>query len=65
MVAPTTIARAAVRQLHTGDSESAKRYLAESKVGQWTAHDNASMASGARAVVEGFDWCVAQDAADG
>lgn len=65
MVAPTTIARAAVRLLHTSDAASAKLYLAESKVGQWTSHDNASMASGARAVVDGFDWYVHQDAADG
>jgi len=65
MVAPTTIARAAVRLLHTSDAESAKLYLAESKIGQWTSHDNPSMASGARAVVDGFDWYIHQDAADG
>jgi hypothetical protein len=66
MTAPTACARAAVRLLHSqGDAAAAKLYLGQSKVGEWTNHTNASMASGARAVVDGFDWYVAQDAADG
>lgn len=65
MIVPTTVARTAVRLLHTSDASSAKLYLANSKVGEWTSHDHPSMASGARAVVDGFDWYAAQDAADG
>jgi hypothetical protein len=65
MVVPTTNARAAVRMLHTSNAAAAKRYLAGSKVGSWTSHANARMASGARAVVDGFDWYVKSDAADG
>jgi hypothetical protein len=65
MTAPTTCARAAVRKLHTEDAASAKAYLAQSKVGEWVGHTNQSMASGARAVVDGFDWYVSRDAGDG
>lgn len=65
MTVPVTCARAAVRLLHTGGAAPAKTYLEQSKVGEWTAHSNASMASGARAVVDGLDWYANQDAADG
>jgi hypothetical protein len=51
--------------LHKSNAAAAKRYLAGSKVGSWTGHANASMASGARAVVDGFDWYVKSDAVDG
>jgi hypothetical protein len=43
----------------------AKKYLDGSKVGQWLGHSNPSMASGARAVIDGFDWYAAEDARDG
>jgi hypothetical protein len=65
MTVPTTCARAAVRMLHASDATSAKLYLGDSKVGEWTGHTNASMASGAQAVIDGFDWYVDRDAADG
>lgn len=65
MVVPTTNARTAVRMLHKSNAAAAKLYLAGSKVGSWTSHANASMASGARAVVDGFDWYVKSHAADG
>jgi hypothetical protein len=65
MVAPTTCARAAVRELHTNTAVAAKAYLAGSIVGRWTDHDNPSMASGARAVVDGLDWYAASHTADG
>ena len=65
MTVPTTCARAAVRMLHNEGAAPAKLYLAQSKVGEWTGHSNASMASGARAVIDGFDWYVKRDAADG
>lgn len=65
MVVPTTCARAAVRKLHTGSVAAARKYLANSTVGTWTNHANPSMASGARAVVDGLDWYAACDAADG
>lgn len=65
MTVPTTCARAAVRMLHTSGPGPARTYLGQSKVGQWTAHENNSMASGARAVIDGFDWYIKQDAADG
>lgn len=64
MVVPTTNARAAVRILHTTTPAAATRYLAGSTVGSWTSHDNRSMASGAQAVVDGFDWYARSDAAD-
>jgi hypothetical protein len=51
--------------LHNNGAVPAKLYLAESKVGEWTNHSNTSMASGARAVIEGFDWYAERDAADG
>jgi hypothetical protein len=65
MTVPTTCARAAVRMLYATNAAAAKLYLGNSKVGEWTGHANASMASGARAVIDGFDWYVRQDAADG
>ncbi|MBN1609250.1 MAG: hypothetical protein JW940_21650 [Polyangiaceae bacterium] len=65
MVAPTTIARSAVRQLHTSGAETARSYLQGSKVGEWTGHTNKSMASGANAVVDGFDWYISHDESDG
>jgi hypothetical protein len=65
MTVPTTCARAAVRMLHNTGAAPAKHYLAESKVGQWVSHETASMASGARAVIEGFDWYAERNAADG
>jgi hypothetical protein len=65
MTVPTTCARAAVRLLHTSSPAAAKLYLGQSKVGQWAAHTNASMASGSQNVLDGFDWYVAQNAADG
>ncbi|HMJ36765.1 MAG TPA: hypothetical protein VK501_22870 [Baekduia sp.] len=65
MTVPTTCARAAVRMLHSSGSAPARIYLGQSKVGQWTAHENNSMASGARAVIDGFDWYIKHDAADG
>jgi hypothetical protein len=65
MTVPTTCARAAVRMLHTTGATSAKLYLGDSKVGDWTSHSNASMASGAQAVVAGLDWYARMDAADG
>jgi hypothetical protein len=65
MVAPTTCARAAVRTLHSTGATPAQLYLANSKVGQWTGHSNRSMASGAQAVIDGFDWYAENDAADG
>lgn len=65
MTVPTTCARAAVRMLHASDATSAKLYLGNSKVGEWTGHTNASMASGAQAVIDGFDWYAARDVADG
>lgn len=65
MTVPTTCARAAVRMLHTSNAPAAKLYLSQSKAGQWVGHTNASMASGARNVLDGFDWYVDQDAADG
>lgn len=65
MVAPTTCARGAVRLLHTEGAIVARTYLAQSKVGEWTGHGNRSMASGANAVIDGFNWYIANDAADG
>jgi hypothetical protein len=65
MVVPTTNARAAVRMLHTATPAAARLYLARSTVGSWTSHDNPSMASGAQAVVDGFDWYAQSHAADG
>ena len=65
MTVPTTIARAAVRQLHTTNAGAARQYLVQSKVGQWANHTNKSMASGNQNVLNGFDWYVAQDATDG
>lgn len=65
MTVPTTCARAAVRMLHKSGTAPAKLYLAESKVGEWTSHENTSMASGARAVIEGFDWYAERNATDG
>jgi hypothetical protein len=65
MTVPTTCARAAVRILHKDNPAAAKLYLAQSKVGQWVGHTNASMASGARNALDGLDWYIAQDAADG
>jgi hypothetical protein len=65
MTVPTTCARAAVRMLHTTGATPAKLYLGNSKVGAWTGHSNASMASGAQAVVAGLDWYARMDAADG
>lgn len=65
MTVPTTCARAAVRLLHNDSAAAARLYLVQSKVGQWMGHTNASMASGARNVLDGLDWYIAQDAADG
>ncbi len=65
MTVPTTCARAAVRMFHNSGSAPAKLYLSKSKVGEWTNHSNTSMASGACAVIDGFDWYVERDAADG
>lgn len=65
MTVPTTCARAAVRMLHQSNAAAAKLYLGQSKVGEWVGHTNASMASGAANVIDGFDWYVDQDAADG
>jgi hypothetical protein len=50
---------------HTTGAPAAERYLDQSKVGEWVDHPNASMASGARNVVDGLDWYVQRDAADG
>jgi hypothetical protein len=65
MTVPTTCARAAVRTFHTQGAAAGKLYLGQSKVGQWVSHTNASMASGASNVLDGFDWYVNEDAADG
>lgn len=65
MTVPTTCARAAVRLLHTQGPAAGKRYLGQSKVGEWANHANASMASGARNVLDGFDWYADQEVADG
>jgi hypothetical protein len=65
MTVPTNCAAAAVRKLHVTGAGAAKSYLAASKVGTWTTHTNPSMASGAQAVIDGFDWYVASDRADG
>lgn len=65
MTVPTTCARAAVRMLHNTGPGPAKAYLAGSKVGEWTGHSHRSLASSANAVVDGFDWYSARDAADG
>jgi hypothetical protein len=65
LTVPTTVARCAVRTLHTSGATPAKLYLGNSKVGEWTGHSNRSMASGAEAVIDGFDWYAVQDVADG
>lgn len=65
MTVPTTCARAAIRVLHKDSAAAARLYLAQSKVGQWVGHSNTSMASGAKNVLDGLDWYIAQDAADG
>lgn len=65
MTVPSTCARAAVRELHTNGAAAATSYLNQSKVGQWVGHTNASMASGAQNVLDGFDWYIQEDAADG
>jgi hypothetical protein len=65
MVVPTTCGRAAVRVLHNSGPSEARSYLAKSKVGEWTGHYFKPLASNATAVVNGFEWYAAQDAADG
>jgi hypothetical protein len=65
MVAPTTCARAAVRMFHTTNAISAKTYLAQSVVGEWTSHPRQSMATNAQRVVDGLDWYIAEDQRDG
>lgn len=62
---PTVLARTAVRRLHTADAATAKQYLAQSKVGEWANHSRASMATSNSRVLDGFDWYVQEDAADG
>jgi hypothetical protein len=51
--------------LHNSGETAARNYLAQSKVGQWANHINASMASNNRAILDGFDWYIDQDKADG
>ena len=65
MVVPTTCARAAVRSHHTNGAAPAKAYLAGSRVGAWAGSANPSLASNAQAVLDGFDWYVNSDSADG
>ena len=65
MTVPTTCARAAVRTLHVAGAQTARGYLRQSKVGQWSGSPNASMASSNQNVLDGFDWYIAEDAADG
>jgi hypothetical protein len=65
MVAPTSCAQAAVRIMHRRGAEPARTYLAESVVGEWANHANASMASNARAVLAGFDWYIEHAETDG
>ena len=54
-----------MRLLHTEGADVARTYLAQSKVGEWISHENRSMASGANAVIDGFNWYIKNDAADG
>jgi hypothetical protein len=65
MSVPTTCARAAVRTLHRNGPATAKVYLNQSRVGEWAGHTNPSMASNNQNVLDGFDWYIAEDAADG
>jgi hypothetical protein len=65
MTLPTILARTAVRKLHRASAASAKQYLRQSKVGEWANHSNQSMATNNQRVLDGFDWYVQQDAADG
>jgi hypothetical protein len=65
MVAPPTCGRAAIRKYHANGAAAARDYIAGSIIGSWVNHSNASMASGAKAVVNGVDWYCAMDAVDG
>jgi hypothetical protein len=51
--------------LHSAGAPAAKLYLGQSKVGEWANHTNPSMAGNNSNVLAGFDWYIAQDAADG
>lgn len=65
MTLPTVLARTAVRKFHNTGAAAAKQYLAQSKVGDWANHPRASMATSNQRVLDGFDWYVQEDAADG
>jgi hypothetical protein len=43
----------------------ARQYLAQSKVGAWANHPRPSMATNNQRVLDGFDWYIQEDAADG
>lgn len=65
LILPTTLAQAAVRMHHKQGAAAAKQYLARSKVGDWANHQRPSMATNNQRVLDGFDWYVQEDAADG
>jgi hypothetical protein len=66
LTVPTTLARTAVRKFHRQGEAVAKQYLASSKVGSWANHPtSSSMATNNTRVLDGLDWYIQEDKADG
>jgi hypothetical protein len=59
------LAQAAIRTFHTHGAVTARSFLAGSKVGGWSNHERQSMATNNQRVLDGLDWYIQEDAADG
>lgn len=65
MTLPTTIARKAIKLYHQKGAVASRKYVRASKLASWAQHTNASMATGARNVIDGLDAYYVADRVDG